>query len=90
MVMSGAAMLIANLTTKKRKRRERRWWQTELFQKRNGSELLMDLKSQEISGQYKNFCRMSPSDFENLLQKIGPHITKKDTHFRTAISAQDR
>ncbi|GBN84799.1 hypothetical protein AVEN_212126-1 [Araneus ventricosus] len=51
---------------------------------------MMDLKSQEISGQYKNFTRMSPSDFENLLQKVGPHISKQETHLRTPISAQDR
>ncbi|CAH1966399.1 unnamed protein product [Acanthoscelides obtectus] len=50
----------------------------------------MDLKSQEISGQYKNFTRMTPTDFENLLQRIGPHISKQETYFRTPISAQDR
>lgn len=87
-VMSGAALLMASLCKKKRK--QRRWWHTDLFKKRNGTDLVMDLKSQEISGQYKNFTRMSPSDFENLLQKIGPHISKEDTYFRTAISAQDR
>ncbi|XP_022177570.1 uncharacterized protein LOC111038674 [Myzus persicae] len=53
-------------------------------------EILLDLKSQQISGQYKIFTRMSPTDFENLLQKIGPRISKQDTYFRSPISAQDR
>lgn len=88
LVMSGAALIMTNAYT--RKRRKRRWWRTNLFKKRNGTELFMDLKSQEISGQYKNFTRMSPSDFEHLLQKIGPRISRKDTYLRTPISAQDR
>lgn len=29
--------------------------------------LLLDLKSQQLSGQYKYFTRMSPTDFDNLL-----------------------
>ncbi|XP_039282953.1 protein ALP1-like [Nilaparvata lugens] len=38
----------------------------------------------------KNFCGLSSSDFENLLQKIGPIISKQDTYFHSSISAQDR
>ncbi len=65
-------------------------WATRLFRKRNGTELLMDLKSEKLTGQYHNFMRMSCSDFEHLLQLIGPKITKCDTNIRPAISAQDR
>lgn len=60
------------------------------LKKRSGNELLMDLKSQEISGQYKNFTRMSSSTFEILLTKIGPKIAKMDTNMRESISVQDR
>jgi len=91
LVMSSATILMAYLEEKSKKRRkQRRWWQTDLYKKRNGMEILLDLKSQKISGQYKNFTRMSPTDFENLLQKIGPRISKQDTYFRSPISAQDR
>lgn len=75
---------------KKRKRRRRRWWVTNLYKNRLGSELLEILKSQEISGQYKNFTRMSPTTFEDLLIRIGPVICKKVTRLREPISVQDR
>jgi hypothetical protein len=51
---------------------------------------MQDLKFQHVSGHYKNFTRMSPTDFDKLLTMIGPKISKKDTRFRCAISIQDR
>ncbi|CAH1976015.1 unnamed protein product [Acanthoscelides obtectus] len=65
LVMSAAVLVMADVN--KKKRSQRRWWRTNLFKKRSGTGILMDLKSQEISGQYKNFTRMTPTDFENLL-----------------------
>lgn len=44
----------------------------------------------EPSGLFENFCRMSLEDFELLLRKIEPHISKKDTKFRRAIPAKER
>lgn len=78
------------LSVVNKKRKNRRWWRTALFKKRSGSELLADLKFQHVSGQYKNFTRMSPTDFEYLLNKIGPTISKSETHFQQPISIQDR
>jgi hypothetical protein len=43
------------------------------------NELMQDLKLQRVSGHYKNFTRMSPTDFDKLLTMIGPKISKKDT-----------
>lgn len=68
----------------------RRWWQVEMYKKRKSSNLLLDLKSQEISGHFKNFTRMSSTDFEYLLNLIGPKIKTKDTKLRKAISEQDK
>ena len=51
----------------KKKRKERRWWQTQLYTSREvygGSSLLADLNFQSVSGLYKNFTRMSPSEFD--------------------------
>jgi hypothetical protein len=55
------------------KRRERRWWQRQLCTDRevySGSRLVAKLNFQSVSGLYKNFTRMSPSDFELLINLI--------------------
>ena len=54
------------------------------------SSLLADWNFQSVSGLYKNFTRMSPSEFEFLINLIGEKISKKDTAFRKAISVQER
>jgi len=56
----------------------------------SGSSLLADLNFQLVSGLYKNFTRMSPSEFEFLINLIGEKISQKDTAFRKAISVQER
>lgn len=87
-VIAGAAFIFMYLLTEDRKSRKRRWWKTNLYKRR--SSLLVELKSQHISGQYKNFTRMSPTDFEYLLTIIAPKISRQDTIMRSAISPQDR
>lgn len=96
-VVAGAAFIAMYLLVeenedenKPRRRRRRRWWKTQLYKKRAGSELMIDLKSQELSRQYKNFTRMSPIDFEYLITLVGPKVGKHDTPMRAAISVQDR
>jgi NAD dependent epimerase/dehydratase family enzyme len=56
----------------------------------SGSSLLADLNFQSVSGVYKNFTRMSPSEFEFLIHLVGEKISKKDTAFRKTISVQER
>jgi len=76
-----------------KKRKERRWWQRQLYTSRevySGSSLLADLDFQPVSGLYKNFTRMSPSEFEFLTNLMGEKISKKDTAFRKVISVQER
>jgi hypothetical protein len=58
----------------KKKRKERQWWQRQLYISRevySGASLLGDLNFQLASGLYKNFTRMSPSEFEILIHLIG-------------------
>lgn len=74
----------------KTRRRHRRWWRTELYKRRAGRELLSDMSFQHISGQYKNFTRMTPTDFENLLEMVGPRISRNHSNLRAPISIQDR
>ncbi|KAG8236898.1 hypothetical protein J437_LFUL018742 [Ladona fulva] len=39
---------------------------------------------------FRNFVRMSPVDFECLLEMFGPRISKKETNFRVPVSATNR
>jgi len=93
-VASASFILIHSIIKKnKKKKTERRWWQTNLMKSRDicsGSDLLNCLQQQEISGQYRNFVRMSSIDFEFLINLIGPKISKQDTNFRKAIPVQER
>jgi hypothetical protein len=77
----------------KKKRKERWWWQTQLYTSRevySSSNVLADLNFHLVSGLYKNFTRMFPSELEFLSNLIGEKISKKDTAFRKAISVQER
>lgn len=71
-------------------RRPPRFWRAKFYEERAKHDLLLDLRSQELSGHYRNFLRMSSSNFENLLNLVAPFIQRKDTKFRKAISAQDK
>jgi hypothetical protein len=55
----------------------------------HGNILLSELNKEDGSG-FRNFVRMTKSDFEILLQKIGPRIQKKDTKFGEEIPASIR
>ena len=57
---------------------------------RERSDLLFILKNQEISGHYKKFTRMTATDFEYLMNLIGPKIGRRNTPLREAVSVQDR
>ena len=76
-----AASYICRYYALKEKRKERRWWQKQLYTCRevyNVSSLLADLNFQSVSGLYKNFTRMSPSDFEFLINLIGAKNLEKE------------
>ena len=49
-----------------------------------------DLTAEIGYGLFENFCRMKSTDFETLLQQIGPTISKQDTTFREPIPAIER
>ncbi|EZA56114.1 hypothetical protein X777_03595 [Ooceraea biroi] len=77
----------------KKPRKSRRWWIKRIFANRgvySGPKLLRDLKFQSVSGQYKNFTRMSPIEFEYLINLVGKQISKIDTTYRKVIPVQKR
>ncbi|RVE54881.1 hypothetical protein evm_000248 [Chilo suppressalis] len=75
-----------------KKRRKRRWWMTTIHRRRTiaGMESMFADLTAESGMEFPGFLRMSTSDFEILLQKLAPLITKKDTKFRKAIPAKVR
>jgi hypothetical protein len=77
----------------RRKRREIRWWLSELCRARSvysGTNLSADLRFVEVSGQYKNFTRVTAADFELLINLFCPKILKMDTRFWAAVPVQGR
>lgn len=44
----------------------------------------------EPSCEFHKFTRMSQEDFEDLLSKVSPFITKKNTQLRHAVPAKTR
>jgi hypothetical protein len=89
--VAAAAYIYLHYAVKKKK--SRRLWLSQIYastEAYNGSHLLADLSFQSVSGMYKNFTRMHPSDFDFLITLIGPKICKKDTVFRKAIPVQKR
>ncbi|GBN00079.1 hypothetical protein AVEN_69854-2-1, partial [Araneus ventricosus] len=55
----------------------------------NANDMLTDLRKTP-SGKFQNFCRMSETDFEHLLCRIGPLIARRDTNMRDSIPMQER
>lgn len=50
---------------------------------------MTDLKIQDIQG-FKNFVRMSTTDFEVLLNMTAQYYTLKDTNFREAVTPAEQ
>ena len=89
-----AAAVATILLLKKRKRRHRRSiWVRNFLQRRHQhgaySALMRELRIEDPLA-FKNFVRMSGQDFEELLRRVGPLISRKDTHYRESISAGER
>ena len=75
--LAAASYIYMHYALKIRKK-QRRWWQTQLYTNRevySGSSLLRDLSFQSACGLYKNFTRMSTTEFEFLITlMLGSHI----------------
>lgn len=84
------AIIIATASSKnkRKKRKKRAEWVKPWLQRRSShglySQLLQELRVEEAEI-YKNFLRMSPEHFEELLAYVKNDITKEDTLLRDAI-----
>lgn len=90
-----ASILVAAILLKRRKekRHTKRLWVRNFIQRRETENitqnLIRDLRNEEINI-FNEYFRMSPSQFDILLEKVRSMIAKKDTNMRKAISAEAR
>ena len=85
-LISAACILLRNHINKKRKKLT--LWMRPFLSRRNSETVTRE----ELLDSYlfKNFTRMSKSDFEFLLNAIGQRITKRDTNMRSSIPITTR
>nr|XP_050022890.2 uncharacterized protein LOC126516840 [Dermacentor andersoni] len=76
-----------------KRRQQRRWWVRPALQEReqlgHATQLLPLLRNRDVE-YYREYLRMPPRTFDTLVQLVGPHMRKKDTNFRKAISSEHR
>jgi hypothetical protein len=90
-LITSASFIVMRSLPKTKSRRKRWWWMTSVFRSRDrcsGSDLLCDLRVENLH--FGTFCRMSHSDFDALINLVGPRISKKHTSFRKAILVAER
>lgn len=105
LLIAAAAVIIIDQNDRKkaRKSRKRRFWVRPSLKsgraKYSANNFMNDLILDEVDKLnleyrcgtgFRNFFRMTSSDFETLLSLIGPRITKMDTTFRKAIPVNER
>ena len=88
-IVCAVSSVVVALVARRKRRRPRSCWVPDWLQKRpqHGTHvaLLSSLRSSDPST-YRNFCRMAPDDYDELLRMVRPAITRSDTKYRKAIS----
>ena len=78
---------------KKKKKKPRRIWVKPWIQERDRlgayNALICEFTLHERED-YRRFMRMNTETFHELLEKIRPYITKKETHLRKPISPEEK
>ena len=75
---------VARLVHEERRRRRTYWIRPWVIRRpilgQYGS-LMQELRVEDVAG-FRNFIRMEPAMFRELLERLGPRITKQDTFYR--------
>lgn len=79
-----SAFVVMHLIRKKKKYRNRRIWMRPYLARRDYiSPVCRELNLDDVL--FKNFTRMSRTDFELLVNKVSPLLTKQTTNMRQPI-----
>jgi len=83
-------ILIARRLIKKYQTRE--YWEHPLCQERSdkGEHLKIDRMYHEFSEKFAEYTRMTPSEFDYLIELLKPDIQKRDTNYRKSIPVRIR
>ena len=80
--------LLENAAAAPRRRRRRQMWVRPWLLRRplygQYEKLMAELTAEDVGG-FKNFMRMEPDLFHEVLARVGPRITKQDTFWRRAF-----
>ena len=80
---------VARIMERRRRRGRRRMWVRLWLQRRplQGmyEQLMAELEREDAAG-FKNFVRVEPQMFYELLQRLGPRLTKQDSWYRKALN----
>ena len=85
-----AAVAAATIIIEHKKKRYRKRWMASFLERRNRNVNILGEVRMDSCALFRNFTKMTPSDFEWLLQLIGPSIKKQDTNMREAIPISTR
>jgi len=85
-----AAVAAATIITEHKKKRYRKRWMAGFLERRNRNLNLLGEVRTDSCALFRNFTRVTGSDFELLLQMIGPSIKNQDTDMREAIPISTR
>lgn len=86
-------VLILSKRIKERNQRRRIWVRSWIKRREiedTVKKLICDLRAEDTDNEFRAFFRMSPQQFDFLLEKVDPIIRKMDTTFRKAISSETR
>lgn len=72
------------------KKKKRKYWVHPLIRNREHSAYVLARELSSDPDKFKGFFRMSKPLFDRLVELVSPQITKKDTNWRLALSAEEK